>query len=163
MHRPALFRVRRSTLLALVMLAATGLAVAACAAPKPAVTFFSGSHAARTLPARYCNQNLSSCQTSSLLARLSVPAGRPLQISVPPEIAGSPWLVTFKYRLANGQEQQGRTALFPSGQQYAYTLTMPAPDDQLETVEVDQIGAAMSQDQNGYELYVRAVWVLSAA
>ncbi|HEX7658920.1 MAG TPA: DUF2771 family protein [Pseudonocardiaceae bacterium] len=162
MHRSTPSRGRRAALATLALLIVAGVGVTACDVPKPVVTFFSAGRTVTTLPSKYCNDNLTSCQNASVLARLAVPAGGPLQISVPPRVAATPWLVAFTYRQANGQTAQGRSALFPAGQRYAYTLTMPTGADRLETVEVDQVGAALSMDQNGYELYVRAVWDLSA-
>jgi hypothetical protein len=159
-HRAALFRFRRSALLALVVVAATGLTVAGCSVPKPLVTFFSGGQATSTLPADYCTVDLSSCQTANAVAKLRVPAGRPLQVSVAPEVAGTPWVVAFKYKQTGGQELQGRSAVFQPGQQYAYTLSLPSAD-QLESVQVDQGSIALSQDKNGYEFYARAVWLLT--
>jgi hypothetical protein len=146
-------------LLALTLAAVTGASVAACSVPKPLVSFFSGGRTVSILPADYCTADLGKCQLGNAAAALSVPAGRLLQVSVAPEVASTPWLVAFKYKQA-GQELQGRSAVFQPDQQYAYTLSLPS-SDQLESVQVDQGSVALSQDQNGYEFYARAVWQLN--
>jgi Protein of unknown function (DUF2771) len=147
-----------------LLAAAVGLTVAGCDKPVPSVSFFSSGQTASTLPTQYCDTGLTSCeQDGGAAASLRVPAGDPLQVSVPGDVADSTWLIAFKYKDANGQETQGRTSVFADGAQYAYTLRLPSPTDQLELVQVQRIGG-ITQDATGDIQYVSSgVWALNAS
>lgn len=155
---------RRIALIVLTLLATVGV-VTACSKPEPAVAFYADGHDVSTLPAQYCNANVTACYTSDgSAASLTVPAGSPLQISVAPEIASTVWLVLFRYKDASGAIQQDRSAVFPAYARYAYTLTPPTPSDQLTFVQVEQIGAiTMSATDTEPNFQATRVWTLNAS
>lgn len=129
--------------------------------PPPEVTFAADGHSARTGPIRHCDIDLTDCEENdSAVAVLGVPAGRPVRISVPGSIAGTPWQVVFRYR--KGAEQAGgRSEVFPPGGRREYTLRVPEGGT-LISLEVQQYGAP---DLTGGEpsFRIRAAWVLAAA
>jgi hypothetical protein len=147
-----------------VSLAAAGLVLAGCSAPPdPEVTFYSSGTAIDVGPTQLCDVALNECEAFPEAAGvLRVPPGRPLQISVPGEVAETPWTVVFSYRNAAGEPQEpARSRIFKQDEQYAYTLTLPDPGDQLESVEVQQLGAALTPDGTDLQFFTRATWVLS--
>jgi hypothetical protein len=151
-------------LVPLVLVGAGVLASACSAPPLPQVTFFSVNTTAATGPSEYCDLQVNKCAADPAAgATLTVPPNKPVQISVPTEIGNAAWQVTFKYR-QNGQEQEGRTAVFASGERLAYTLELPGAA-QLETAEVQRYAGVLTLDPNTGEpqFVVGATWVLSVA
>ena len=146
------------------MLAGSVLAAAALAGcgqpPPPEVTFTVDDRSARIGPIRHCDIELTECEEDdSAVAVLSVPAGRPVRISVPDSIADTPWQVVFRYR--TGAEQAGgRSEVFGAGGRQEYTLRVPEGGT-LVSLEVQQYGAP---DLAGGEpsFQIRAAWVLVA-
>jgi hypothetical protein len=139
------------------------LVLAGCSAPQPPeVTFFASGTTIRLGPSQYCRAEAQQCDGfPNAKGTLSVPGGKPLNISVPRQVAEAPWLVVFKYRSSNGgAEEQGRTQVFRAGEKYAYTLTTPTAGDQLTDVEVQRI-ASVAPDANQEIVFVAdASWVL---
>jgi hypothetical protein len=146
------------------VVALAALVVAGCAAPPhPEVTFYAAGTTARTGPAQYCDRQENQCGTDPRAgAVLRVPAGRPLQISVPSDVGDAAWQVVFRYREPGGAEQEARSAVFAPGDRLAYTLTLPAAGDRLETAEVQRFGG-VAAGPDGLEYLIGATWVLSAA
>jgi hypothetical protein len=149
----------------LTVLPLAGLLLAGCAAPQdPEVTFYSGGKTVHVGPTQYCDLSVENCQAHPEAAgALRVRPGRPLQISVPGQVADSPWTVLFTYRNAKGEPQPDtRTKIFPAGTQYAYTLVLPNPGDQLESVEVQVSGNRIEiTDEGEIQFVTRGTWVLS--
>jgi len=149
-------------LVPLVLVGAGVLASACSAPPLPQVTFFAVNATAVTGPSEYCDLQVNKCAADPTAgATLVVPPNKPVQISVPTEIGNAAWQVTFKYK-QNGQEQEGRTAVFGSGERLAYTLELPGAA-QLETAEVQRYAGVLTLDPNTGEpqFVVGATWVLS--
>jgi hypothetical protein len=143
-------------------LVAGGLLLAGCSAPHPPeVTFFADGTAIRLNPAQYCRQEADTCEGfPEAKGSMSVPGGKPLNISVPSQVAEAPWVVVFKYRAADGSQQQGRTSIFKAGEHYAYTLHMPTAGDQLTDVEVQRIANVAAGANNELVFVTDASWVL---
>ncbi|MBP2340528.1 hypothetical protein JOF41_006706 [Saccharothrix coeruleofusca] len=143
------------------------LALAAgCAAPTdPEVTFYADGEAINVEPTQYCDLESENCEVDVEAAGvLRVRPGKPVQISVPGELAESAWSVKFTYRNARGEQQEPlRSKLFTANEpRYAYTLVLPNPDDQLESVEVQQYGARIETSTTGaFDFVARGTWVLS--
>lgn len=138
------------------------LASACSAPPLPQVTFFAVNTTVATGPSEYCDFQVNKCDADPAAgASLAVPPNKPLQISVPTEIGDAAWQVAFKYKL-NGQEQQGRTAVFSNGERLAYTLQLPGAA-QLETAEVQRYAGVLTLDPNTGQpqFVIGATWVLS--
>jgi hypothetical protein len=142
----------------------TGVLLAGCSPPPPPdVAFFASGKTVTTGPAQYCDIKIQHCAADAhAQAVLTVPPGRSVQISVPVSVGNAPWQVVFRYRSANGEQIDGRSAVFTGGQQLAYTLQLPDASAQLETAEVQQFGAALVRQADGYGFLTRASWILSA-
>jgi hypothetical protein len=137
--------------------------VSGCADDEPPeVTFAAGGSTVTAGPSQYCDVNVQDCEADGGAAvTLRVPPGQPVQVSVPAAVSEAPWQVVFRYRTADGTRTQARSTVFAAGQRTEYKLELPAPDAQLETVEVQQFGAAMVPREDGVDFATRATWVLS--
>ncbi|KAA5824988.1 DUF2771 family protein [Saccharopolyspora hirsuta] len=148
------------------LLAVAGVALATgCAAPsEPQVTFYSHGRSVEVAPAQHCDPTGEKCTASpGAVGELRVPAGRPLQISVPGEVAETPWQVVFLYRGANGEELDGRSPVFAPNERHAYTLQLPPDGKQLEHVEVQQFSAVLTPGTDGgVDFGIGGSWVLDA-
>ncbi|WP_028849606.1 DUF2771 family protein [Thermocrispum municipale] len=138
-----------------VLLAALAL-VAGCSAPSPPeVTVYADGKAVQLAPVQYCDVQVTDCQANPQAAgTLTLRPGKPMQISVPPDVADSPWVVYVQTVDAQGKPQPVQRTFFAPDESYAYTAR-PAPGQRLLTVEVQQAGARF--DQNG-EVLARGVW-----
>ncbi|MBY8847527.1 DUF2771 family protein [Saccharothrix longispora] len=141
------------------------LALAACAAPRnPEVTFYADGHAVDVGPSQYCDLQSENCDVDpNALGVLRVRPGKPVQISVPGELAETAWSVKFTYRDGAGVPQEPlRSKLFTSREpRFAYTLVLPDPEARLESVEVQQYGARIEASTTGaFDFVARGTWVL---
>ncbi|MBB5153809.1 DUF2771 family protein [Saccharopolyspora phatthalungensis] len=148
------------------LLAVAGIAlVAGCAAPsQPQVTFYSHGNSVAVEPAQYCDATGQNCVTPSKnpVGELRVPDHAPLQISVPGKVAAAPWQVAFIYRGINGEELDGRSAVFPPNKRHAYTLQLPPDGTRLEHVEVQQFSAVLTPGaEGGVDFGIGGSWVLN--
>lgn len=160
---------RRVGLLAII--AGSALALTGCSAPAaPEVTFFADGHTVNAGPLIHCDALVRHCdQHKDAAASLKVRPGKPVQISVPSDIAKTPWVVNVQYANGRGELQPVTQETFTSGDRLAYTAAPPAPEDQLVVVEIQQLGAAYAVDETGQpivdqagspQLVVRAIWSL---
>ncbi|MQA07319.1 MAG: DUF2771 family protein [Pseudonocardiaceae bacterium] len=125
-----------------ISLATAGLLLAGCGQPAPPeVTFYSWGQSIVADPQLYCQPEFNECQQDrKAAARLRVPAGEPLQISVPAEVADAPWVAVFRYRKPDGKRgPESRTPLFEAGSRHAYTLRPPGGGDQLTEVQIHRV------------------------
>jgi uncharacterized protein DUF2771 len=137
------------------------LAVAGCGAPQPPqVSFFANGTTIEVDPTQYCQPDADQCEPKDP-ASLRVPAGKPLVISVPSQVADATWAAVFEYRAADGSAQQGRTPVFAAGTQHAYTLSMPTAADQLTKIEVQRIASLVPDPQGGIAFGADASWVVN--
>jgi hypothetical protein len=148
--------------LGIASLVAGGLLLTGCAAPHPPeVTFFADGTTVRLSPAQFCKPNAEQCDGHpDARGQMAVPGGKPLNISVPTQVAEAPWVVLFKYRKADGTEERGRTEVFKAGDKYAYTLYLPTAGDQLTDVEVQRIANITAGADNDVVFLTDASWVL---
>jgi hypothetical protein len=155
----------------LSLLAGGAFALTACGAPAaPEVTFFADGHTVNSAPLIHCDELVRQCQQNpDGAASLKVRPGKPVQISLPSEIAKTPWVINVQYANAKGELQPVMQQTFTTGDKLAYTATAPAADDQLLVVEIQQLGAAYAADETGKpivdeagnpQLVVRAIWSL---
>ncbi len=155
------------------------LLLAGCAAteppPPPQVTFTAGTASIVARPAQYCDVELTQCLTDvAAPVQLGVPPGTLLQVTVPPEIAQTPWQVVFSYTDATGAQIDERSPVFsPDGRRAEvapdqvslyWSVQLPAPTDRLLTTEVQQYGPPPQPNPRTGELEfpIRASWVLNA-
>jgi Protein of unknown function (DUF2771) len=155
--------VRRRTAAA-CLVAVVGAASAGCAAAPPQVTFAAGAATVQAGPTQYCEVDLSGCADPGTPAKLAVPAGTALQISVPQEVSSTPWHVVFSYRDDTGQQVDERSGVFPPNAATGYTLQLPTATAQLVEAQVQEFGAAEVADPATQETQfaIRASWVLQA-
>ncbi|MEY8040893.1 DUF2771 family protein [Saccharopolyspora cebuensis] len=146
------------------LLAVGGVVLATgCAAPhEPQVTFYSHGNSTAVDPTLFCDPTGEECDTAEgSFGRLRVPDHAPVQISVPAEVASTPWQVVFLYRDAAGRQLDGRSAVFAPDERHAYTLTMPKDGVQLEHVEVQRFSAVLTAGANGgVNFGIGGAWVL---
>lgn len=149
----------------LLLLAVGGLvALSACSVPNPDVTFYSSGKSVTAAPIQYCNAQEQHCAANgSAAAALTVIPGQPVQVSVPQEIANTPWQVAARFRDASGTEYASCSPLFGVGKQYAYTVYAPHAGDQLVLIEIYQSSATFALAA-GNQVYtpIRGTWVLRA-
>lgn len=117
------------------------LALTACTAPLPDVTFYGNRAAVASGPTRWCTldytaETVTCTETPPDQApRLSLRPGQPVQINVPGAVGGQPWTVFFGYLNEAGELLTGRSEVFDDGR-LAYTLHPFSETDQFVYVEV---------------------------
>jgi hypothetical protein len=151
----------------LLPVAAAALLLAGCAAeqPPPQVTFAAGQASALARPAQHCDLALTECTTDpDAPVTLAVPPGTPLQVTVPPEIAETPWQVVFSYADAAGTPVDERSPVFGPDERTEWTLDLGTPAERLLTAEVQQYGPPpqANPDTGEIDFPIRASWVLTA-
>ncbi|WP_232661756.1 DUF2771 family protein [Pseudonocardia sp. TRM90224] len=143
------------------------LLVGACGGEtQPLVTFATGAASIVAKPAQFCDLKVTDCQKDDTApVELAVPPGTPLTITVPADVASTPWIVVFAYRDATGQQVEGRGPLLGAGKPNEYALELPAPTDRLLGAQVQQFGALPTANEGTTEISfpIRATWVLTAA
>ncbi|MFI9010411.1 DUF2771 family protein [Actinosynnema sp. NPDC053489] len=143
------------------------LVLAGCAAAPsdPEVTFYADGRTVNVKPSQYCDLRSENCAVDpDAVGVLRVRPGKPVQISVPGDLADSAWSVKFTYRNARGEPQEPlRSKLFTERDpRHAYTLVLPDEGDQLESVEVQQYGARIETSTTGaFDFVARGTWILS--
>lgn len=154
MSRPAR-RVR-----AVPLAVAAALALTGCSTEEPAppqVTFQADGQAVLVRPYLYCDARVTSCRRDEpAIGRLKATADTQVRVTVPTEIADTPWSVLVQY-----QDQEPKSvATFAPGRSREYTV-VPEPGSTLVVVEIQQAGAANTTDSSGESsLVARAVWSL---
>lgn len=135
-----------------------------CSAPsEPQVTFYSHGSSVNVHPARYCDANGENCSPppQDPVGNLTVPDDAPLQVSVPGEVASTPWQIAFTYRDKQGNQHDGRSSVFAPDERFAYTLRLPPDGVSFEHVEVQQFSAVLSAgNEGGVEFGIAGSWLL---
>jgi hypothetical protein len=145
--------------------AAACLALTACQAPLPEVTFYGDRTAVATAPTRWCTVDAAAQQVNCTQAptdeveRLGLRPGLPVQINVPGAVGDQPWGVYFRYRDAGGQLLDGRSEIFTDGR-LAYTLHPFTDHDQLVYVEVQSGFVLMAGTDSGVDFAASQGWLL---
>ncbi|MEO6882154.1 MAG: DUF2771 family protein [Mycobacteriaceae bacterium] len=140
---PRLPRPRRAT--ALLGAAALALTVSACGTQgPPEITYYAHGATAVAGPLVLCALDFRSCVPAGLPARLDVPPGDPLQISLPAEIFNAPWRLITIYVDAAGT-QRTRDQYYAPGAQLAVTVR-PGPGEVLQGVEIQLPSGATDAD-----------------
>jgi hypothetical protein len=156
-----------SVLRRLFPVAAVVLLLAACGSDEPPqVTFAAGATSVVARPAQYCDMALTECAGDATApVELAVPAGTALQVTVPDEIAQTPWQVVFSYRDANGAQADERSPVFAPAERSIWTLELASPDDRLLTAQVQQYGPPpqINPGTGEVEFPIRASWVLNTS
>lgn len=148
------------------LLATAGITlVAGCGAPgKPEVTFYSHGESVAAAPTQFCEPQGGDCSSDpDANEQLRVPPNAPVQISVPQDVASTPWQVVFVYRTTDGTQEENRSSVFSPGERHAYTLRLPPDAAQLEHVEVQRYSAMLIPGaEGGVNFGIGGAWVLDA-
>ena len=147
----------------LTVLLAGVLLLAGCAAPHdPEVTFYADGHSVNVEPTKYCDLDITNCTERDATGKLRARPGKPLQISVGGEIARSAWTIVWTWRTASGEKNGDHSEVFQAGTRFAYTVTLPNRDDQLESAEVQALGRRIElNDTGGLDFTARGTWNLA--
>ncbi|MGH3517212.1 MAG: DUF2771 family protein [Haloechinothrix sp.] len=162
---------RSRTVPAIACVAGTLLLTSACAeVGPPELTFYADGHTVTVEPVQYCDIEVTSCGSGGgAQGDLKVRPGQPVQISVPSEVAESPWLVNVQSVAKDGTPLPVKQEFFGQGDAYAYTARPANPDERIFVVEVQQIGVAYASDAEGNpiadeagnpQLVARGVWTV---
>jgi len=147
----------------MAVLAVGGFAVAGCSGPGPTeVTFYTDGHTVNVTPITNCDIKTASCVSDREAAgTLTARPGQPVQISVPKEIAETPWKVTVQYANGKGEVQPLIEDIITSRDRYAYTARPPAKNDRILVVEIAQASViSRTGDPNDAEPVTTALWSL---
>jgi hypothetical protein len=148
------------------LLAALAVLVVGCstpAPPLPEVTFAIDGSTVSARPFLHCDVMVTKCdKDTAAQAKLKVPPGKQVRITVPGDVAESPWSVAVEYKTAAGEQKDPQTvATFVPNESHDYTVALPDAGDQLQTVEVKQASAKQDPAATGdIQLLARAVWSL---
>lgn len=140
------------------LLAALALVVTGCTTyGPPELTVFADGRAIELAPVQYCDIQVTDCDANpGARARMTLRPGQPVQISVPTDVAESPWVVYVQSADAKGRPQPVKEQYFGPDEAFAYTAR-PEPGQRLLTVEVQQ--AAGRFDEDG-QLLTRGIWAV---
>jgi Protein of unknown function (DUF2771) len=148
-----------------VAVAVVSLALSACEAPKPDVTFYGNRTAIETGPTRWCDVDQAAQTVNCTEAdagdvpHLSMGAGRGVQINIPGEVGETPWAVYFRYLDADGELQDARSEIIRDGR-LSYTLEPLDEADQLVYVEVRSGFVLTAGAQTGVDFAATQSWLL---
>ncbi|MGQ4616747.1 DUF2771 family protein [Nocardia sp. R7R-8] len=110
-----------------------------------------------------CGQDTPGCHRGRTV-ELEVPAGYPLQLSLPKQVADAPWLAQLVYLLPNGEkvDQVISRNDYPDR---ALALTIDSkPEPDLRLIGVEFQLPILARDETGREFYVpHATWSISTA
>ncbi|TSD96620.1 DUF2771 domain-containing protein [Skermania sp. ID1734] len=127
--------------------------------PLPQITAYAHGKAITVSPYQYCTFNLADCKQGSI-AQLDVPAGYPLQLSLPSEISKAPWRIIMSYVRPDGA-MIIKERYYASNEASAVTVESDTnPAWQLAGVEI-QIPSAVV-DESGIPR-VRGIWSIKTA
>lgn len=122
---------------------------------RPTITAYAHGRMVTAEPTQHCNINLEEC-IDNPITMIDVPAGYPLQLSLPAEITNAPWRLIAVY----GDRRSGQTFLdgvmFEPGRQRAVTVPSD-PSTQLLGIEIQLPSAVI--DEAG-EPIAHAVWAI---
>lgn len=133
---------------------------------RPTVTFDVGGTSLTAAPTQICDNRMENCADEpNARVTAAVPAGAPVQITVPEEVSSAPWQVAYSFTGPDGQARtDARSDVAAPGSRTDFTLNLPSPDDRLVTAQVQVFGPAPAIDPESeqIEFPVRATWVLVA-
>lgn len=145
-----------------LVVALAGLA-AGCAAPAaPELTFYADGQSVDLQPLKYCTVTVSKCdQPAKSQVRMPIRPGKPAQISLPSEVADTPWVISVQSKDPDGHSLPPEQRVFlPAQNKLAYTARPLRPTDRLDVIEVDQVSKAMvqTQGQSKPDFLARGIW-----
>ncbi|MGW5385846.1 DUF2771 domain-containing protein [Nocardia sp. NPDC003963] len=151
----------------LVLVAATAGVVwllARNAEPKdPELTAYAHGTTVTVPPFRYCTVRMQDCRQGETVF-LEVPAGNPLQISLPDELVTSPWELLPLYARENGEliERPSSYRDHPAETRALTVRSEPEPGLELVGVELQVMIIAIDEAGNEFPI-PHAVWSIKTA
>jgi hypothetical protein len=132
------------------------------AVPQPRIDFTIAGKKTTAKPFLYCDIKVEDCRRdNAAMVKAPVPPGTAVTVTVPKEVAETPWSVVIQYRTAAGEQKAPETvATFSPGKETTYEALPPDATAQLQTVEVKQAGGILIQGETGPEPVTRAAWSL---
>ncbi|MEV4237251.1 MULTISPECIES: DUF2771 domain-containing protein [unclassified Nocardia] len=131
--------------------------------PDPTVTAYAHGKTVTVPPFLYCTVKMEDCKYGETVT-LDVPAGYPLQLSLPKRIADAPWLAQLVYAMPTGEKVDRVVSRndFPEG---ALAVTIDSkPEPELRLVGIELQLPILARDETGREFYVpHAAWSISTA
>jgi len=136
------------------------VAVRNATTPDPALTAYAHGKTVTVAPYRYCTvagvaetgQLSLQCRQSDLTVPLTVPAGYPLQLSLPPKIANAPWIMISEYILPDHRTVVQGTKTYRDVKPGTLAVTVPSrPNLRLIGVELQLVVPA--RDETGREFF----------
>jgi uncharacterized protein DUF2771 len=130
--------------------------------PQPKISFTVADKKVSAKPFLYCDVKVEDCRrNNAAMIKMPVPPGTSVHVTVPKEVADTPWSVVIQYKTAAGEQKNPVTvATFAPGKETTYEALPPEAGAQLQTVEVKQAGGVLVQGSNGPEPVTRAAWSL---
>lgn len=130
---------------------------------KPELTAYAHGEAVTVPPFYFCTVRMENCEQGDTVF-LEVPAGNPLQISLPSEVVGTPWELLPLYADENGEvvEKPSSYRDHPDGTRALTVDSDPEPGLELIGVELQVMIIAI--DETGREFSIpHAIWSLKTA
>jgi hypothetical protein len=130
--------------------------------PQPRVDFTVAGKKTTAKPFLYCDIKVEDCRRdNTAMIKMPVPPGTAVTVTVPKEVADTPWSVVIQYKTAAGEQKAPVTvATFTPGKETTYEALPSEPGAQLQTVEVKQAGGVLIKGETGPEPVTRAAWSL---
>lgn len=162
-------KVRTTLALALILLLVAATAgvvwsLARDAEPKdPELTAYAHGTTVTVPPFRYCTVRMEDCRQGETV-HLDVPAGNPLQISLPDSLVDSPWELLPLYARENGEivERPSSYRDHPANTRALTVASRPEPGLELIGVELQVMIIAIDEAGNEFPL-PHAVWSIKTA
>lgn len=155
---------RKLLVLVVLLLAGCSSNEPPAAVPQPRIDFTVADKKVTAKPFLYCDLKVEDCRRdNTAMIKMPVPPGTAVHITVPTEVADTPWSVVIQYKTTDGQQKAPVTvATFAPKKATTYDALPTEPGAQLETVEVKQAGGVMVKGDTGPEPVTRAAWSLQA-
>ncbi|MDQ3790871.1 MAG: DUF2771 domain-containing protein [Actinomycetota bacterium] len=130
--------------------------------PPPTIDFLIAGKKTTAKPFLYCDVKVENCKRdNTAMLKLPVPPGTPVKVTVPKDVADTPWSVVIQYKTAAGEQKAPVTvATFAPGKETSFEALPPGAGDQLQTVEVKQAGGVLVEGETGPEAVTRTAWSL---
>lgn len=146
-----------------MLLAAGALVTAGCGqAGPPQLTVYADGSTITVAPVAYCDVEVSDCVSdTAAAATLPIRPDQPAQVSVPGDVAETPWWVVVQTVDADGKPLPPSRQFFAQGTRHAFTA-QPGPGERLLVVEVQQAAGVLMAPTEGAEPAVptRGLWTV---